>query len=81
MNGGLAKSNPITKRTSPGLRRGIERGPEELPAGGPDVLTRGEMNALAFAAVGSKARSMPAPLFAVKAAAFLATPFQPGWRS
>jgi uncharacterized protein YbjT (DUF2867 family) len=79
LKGGLAKSNPIHEGDLAQVCvEAIEKGPEEVPAGGPDVLTRNEMNQLAFTAVGKpNKKSTPAPLFAMKAAAFVATPFQP----
>ena len=79
LKGGLARSNPIHEGDLAAVCvDAIEQGPEEVSAGGPDVLTRAEMNALAFAVVGRPhQKSMPAPLFALKAAAVLASPFQP----
>jgi uncharacterized protein YbjT (DUF2867 family) len=76
--GGRAKSNPIHEGDLAQVcLEAIEDGPEDLPAGGPDVLTRAEMNSLAFAAVGRTDKAISAPLFALKAAAFCASPFQP----
>ena len=78
LKGGTAKSNPIHEGDLAQVCvEAILHGPEEIAAGGPDVLSRGEMNALAFSAVGSSGHGMPAPLFALKAAAWVAAPFHP----
>ena len=75
---GAAKSNPIHEGDLAQVCvEAIHGGPDEVAAGGPDVLSRAPMNSLACAAVGSKDRSLPAPLIALKAAAMVAAPFQP----
>lgn len=77
-NGGVAKSNPIHEGDLAQVCvEAIHGGSDELAAGGPDILSRAEMNALACAAVGRSSRSLAAPLFALKAAALVASPFQP----
>lgn len=76
--GGHAKSNPIHEGDLAQVCvEAIENGPQELPCGGPEVLTRTQMNSLACAAVGKPDKSMKAPLWGLKMAAFCATPFQP----
>ena len=78
LKGGVAKSNPIHEGDLAQVCvEAIDAGPDEVSAGGPDILTRGQMNSLACAAVGSPDKALPAPLFALKAAAFIAAPFQP----
>ena len=77
-NGGQARSNPIHEGDLAQLCvEAIEGSGPELPCGGPDVLTRAQMNALACEAVGKPDKSMKAPLWGLKTAAFCATPFHP----
>ncbi len=78
LKGGLAKSNPIHEGDLAQVCvEAVEGGPDEVLAGGPDVLTRKQMNSLACQAVGSPDKSMATPLFALKAVALVTTPFQP----
>ncbi len=77
-NGGQAKSNPIHEGDLAQVCvEAIETGGPEVPCGGPDVLSRKEMNTLACAAVGKPDKAMKAPLWALKLAALCATPLQP----
>lgn len=76
--GGVAKSNPIHEGDLAAVCvEAIAGGPEDVPCGGPEVLTRKEMNALACAAVGKPDKSMSAPLWGIQAAALGAAPFYP----
>jgi len=76
--GGVAKSNPIHEGDLAEVCvEAIEGGGEEIPCGGPEILTRGQMNALACAAVGKPDQSIKAPLWGLKLAGFCASPFQP----
>jgi uncharacterized protein YbjT (DUF2867 family) len=76
--GGHAKSNPIHEGDLAAVCvEAVERGVGELPCGGPEVLSRSQMNTLACEAVGKPDKSMKAPLWGLKMAAFCATPFQP----
>lgn len=76
--GGVAKSNPIHEGDLAQLCvEAIEAGAPEIPCGGPEVLTRKELNSLACAAVGKPDQAIKAPLWGLKAAAFCATPFHP----
>ncbi len=76
--GGHAKSNPIHEADLAQVcLEAIESGAQDLPCGGPEVLTRAQMNSLACAAVGKPDKSMKAPLWGLKMAAYCATPFQP----
>lgn len=76
--GGAAKSNPIHEGDLAQVCvEAIEGGPEDVPCGGPEVLTRKELNTLACLAVGKPDKAMKAPLWVLKAAAFAASPFHP----
>lgn len=76
--GGVAKSNPIHEGDLAQLcAEAVLGGPDDVPCGGPEVFTRKEMNALAFAAVGKPEKSMDAPLWGLKLAAMGAAPFHP----
>lgn len=76
--GGTAKSNPIHEGDLAQIcAEAVAGGPDEVPCGGPDVLSRKEMNALAFAALGKPEKSMAAPLWGLELAAMGAAPFHP----
>lgn len=64
---GTARSNPIHPDDLAAVCAGaLERGPAEIAAGGPDVLTRREMLELAFAAVGRRPRIVGVPAGAMR---------------
>jgi uncharacterized protein YbjT (DUF2867 family) len=64
---GSARSNPIHPDDLAAVCAGaLERGPAEIEAGGPDVLTRREMLELAFAALGRRPRIVGVPARAMR---------------
>jgi uncharacterized protein YbjT (DUF2867 family) len=73
---GLAKSNPIDDLDLAALCVDAVLSDEtEVLAGGPEVLTRTQMNELAFAAWGKPPRMQKAPLGVAKCAGAVMTPF------
>ncbi len=75
---GGTKSNPIDERDLAQVCvEAALAGEAAVEAGGPEVLTRLEMNALAFAAVGKPVKTMRAPLWAAPVASALMYPFNP----
>lgn len=75
---GLAKSNPIDDGELAELCvEAVLGDAAEVPAGGPEVLTRNQMSELAFAAVGKPVRLRKAPVGLASALGVLLTPFHP----
>lgn len=59
---GSAKTNPIhPDELAAACVENIERGPRDLPVGGPEVLTRRQIAGAAFAAYGKKTRTISVP--------------------
>ena len=72
---GTARSNPIAAADVAALvADAVEAGTPLVEAGGPDVLSRRAMTALAFAAEGRRPRFVKVPSGAVRAAATLVRP-------
>jgi uncharacterized protein YbjT (DUF2867 family) len=76
---GSARTNPVHEADLAGVCAEVLEadGPVERDAGGPEVLTRADIVALAFAAVGRpvRVRRLPAPV--ARGAALLLRPFHP----
>jgi uncharacterized protein YbjT (DUF2867 family) len=75
---GQARSNPIDDRDLAAIcADACEGGEREISCGGPEVLTRDQMSAAAFEALGKPVKLRKAPVGVAKAAAVLLTPFHP----
>lgn len=78
MGSGAARSNPIADEDLAQVCvEAVLGSGREYPAGGPQTLTRREVNAQVFAALGKADRSYPVPLWGLKLVAFLAALFHP----
>lgn len=78
ISGGTARSNPIDDRDlAEACAESLRIGGDEYAIGGPDVLSRREMGALAFAALGRRERYGPVPGWAFRAAGYVSRSFQP----
>lgn len=75
---GAAKTNPIhPDELAAACVENIERGPRDLPVGGPEVLTRRQIAEAAFAAYGKKPRTISVPPAVFLLMAFLLRPLLP----
>ena len=75
---GATKSNPIDDDDLAQVCvDAAVSGAAEVEAGGPESLTRAQMNALAFEAVGKPVKTMKAPLWLAELASPLLYPFNP----
>jgi uncharacterized protein YbjT (DUF2867 family) len=77
--GGAATSNPVDERdVAEALVRATEAaGPVEVDLGGPEVLSRRDLAALAFTALGRPPRLLPVPAWVMRAAAGAVGVFNP----
>ena len=76
---GLARTNPIDPRDVAGLMlKNLTAGPADLPCGGPEILTRAQINQILAQVVGRTKVWMPkAPAWLVRMEAKLVSPFHP----
>lgn len=76
---GLARTNPIDPQDVAELMvKYVPAGPVDLPCGGPEIMTRAEINQCIAEAVGKKKVWMPkAPGWLVRTEAKLVSPFHP----
>jgi nucleoside-diphosphate-sugar epimerase len=75
---GKARSNPVhPEDVARACLEALERGPEDVPIGGPEVLARDEVARLALAAVGARPRLLRIPAWMARAGAVLMRPLHP----
>lgn len=75
---GLAKANPIHPLdVAEVIASVVDEGPESIPAGGPEVMTREEIMRVAFDVVGKKPRVMHVPAAVFRMSSAMMRPFHP----
>jgi uncharacterized protein YbjT (DUF2867 family) len=79
LGGGKAKTNPIHEKDLADVCAEVieSRGAQEIEAGGPDVMTRGEILDLAARAANVRAIRVPTPAWMARLGAAILSPFHP----